>query len=156
MFYKFVLYYIYIFTYTHIWFGCFESSLLSKCSLFFFRHSTQQQTNKVITSTSQLIKQLSDIISGSSRVLYAPSSPSFIVILKNKQWIEQHLRLLKLILFYCTARPSAPDTTKNRTLRVCAELWGSAEGMMFSVGFINSLLWLLNSYFWMSDGAGRK
>ncbi|KAK1794956.1 hypothetical protein P4O66_010150 [Electrophorus voltai] len=30
-------------------------------------HSTQQQTNKVITSTSQLIKQLSDIISGSSR-----------------------------------------------------------------------------------------
>eukprot|EP00064_Thunnus_orientalis_P000769 superscaffoldBa00000043_g770 len=31
------------------------------------RHSTQQQTNKVITSTSQLIKQLSDIISGSSR-----------------------------------------------------------------------------------------
>uniref|UniRef100_A0A087XJ94 Syntaxin N-terminal domain-containing protein n=1 Tax=Poecilia formosa TaxID=48698 RepID=A0A087XJ94_POEFO len=31
------------------------------------RHSTQQQTNKVITSTSLLIKQLSDIISGSSR-----------------------------------------------------------------------------------------
>ncbi|XP_044064616.1 t-SNARE domain-containing protein 1 isoform X2 [Siniperca chuatsi] len=30
-------------------------------------HSMQQQTNKVITSTSQLIKQLSDIISGSSR-----------------------------------------------------------------------------------------
>ncbi|MEQ2280351.1 hypothetical protein AMECASPLE_018820 [Ameca splendens] len=30
-------------------------------------HSTQQQTNKVITSTSHLIKQLSDIISGSSR-----------------------------------------------------------------------------------------
>ncbi|XP_018612490.1 t-SNARE domain-containing protein 1 isoform X2 [Scleropages formosus] len=30
-------------------------------------HSTQQQTNRVITSTSQLIKQLSDIISGSSR-----------------------------------------------------------------------------------------
>ncbi|KAI3361529.1 hypothetical protein L3Q82_013678 [Scortum barcoo] len=30
-------------------------------------HSIQQQTNKVITSTSQLIKQLSDIISGSSR-----------------------------------------------------------------------------------------
>lgn len=30
-------------------------------------HSTQQQTNKVITSSSQLIKQLSDIISGSSR-----------------------------------------------------------------------------------------
>nr|XP_055066770.1 t-SNARE domain-containing protein 1 isoform X1 [Misgurnus anguillicaudatus]XP_055066771.1 t-SNARE domain-containing protein 1 isoform X1 [Misgurnus anguillicaudatus]XP_055066772.1 t-SNARE domain-containing protein 1 isoform X1 [Misgurnus anguillicaudatus]XP_055066805.1 t-SNARE domain-containing protein 1-like [Misgurnus anguillicaudatus]XP_055066807.1 t-SNARE domain-containing protein 1-like [Misgurnus anguillicaudatus]XP_055066808.1 t-SNARE domain-containing protein 1-like [Misgurnus angui len=30
-------------------------------------HSTQQQTNKVITSTSQLVKQLSDIISGSSR-----------------------------------------------------------------------------------------
>ncbi|XP_028831277.1 t-SNARE domain-containing protein 1 isoform X4 [Denticeps clupeoides] len=30
-------------------------------------HSTQQQTNKVITNTSQLIKQLSDIISGSSR-----------------------------------------------------------------------------------------
>ncbi|KAJ0066663.1 hypothetical protein NL108_016890 [Boleophthalmus pectinirostris] len=30
-------------------------------------HSTQQQTNKVITTTSQLIKQLSDIISGSSR-----------------------------------------------------------------------------------------
>ncbi|KAL4657492.1 t-SNARE domain-containing protein 1 isoform X1 [Arapaima gigas] len=30
-------------------------------------HSTQQQTNKVITSTSQLMKQLSDIISGSSR-----------------------------------------------------------------------------------------
>ncbi|XP_068426569.1 t-SNARE domain-containing protein 1 [Clinocottus analis] len=30
-------------------------------------HSLQQQTNKVITSTSQLIKQLSDIISGSSR-----------------------------------------------------------------------------------------
>ncbi|XP_062322509.1 t-SNARE domain-containing protein 1 [Osmerus eperlanus] len=30
-------------------------------------HSTQQQTNKVITSTSQLIKQLSDIISSSSR-----------------------------------------------------------------------------------------
>ncbi|KAM6967524.1 t-SNARE domain-containing protein 1 [Aplochiton taeniatus] len=30
-------------------------------------HSSQQQTNKVITSTSQLIKQLSDIISGSSR-----------------------------------------------------------------------------------------
>lgn len=30
-------------------------------------HSTQQQTNKVITATSQLIKQLSDIISGSSR-----------------------------------------------------------------------------------------
>ncbi|KAJ8290866.1 hypothetical protein GJAV_G00018550 [Gymnothorax javanicus] len=30
-------------------------------------HSTQQQTNKVITSTSQLIKQLSDIVSGSSR-----------------------------------------------------------------------------------------
>ncbi|ROJ29340.1 t-SNARE domain-containing protein 1 [Anabarilius grahami] len=32
-----------------------------------FRHSTQQQTNKVITSTSQLVKQLTDIISGSSR-----------------------------------------------------------------------------------------
>ncbi|XP_055781461.1 t-SNARE domain-containing protein 1-like isoform X4 [Salvelinus fontinalis] len=31
-------------------------------------HSTQQQTNKVITSTSQLIKQLSDIITGSTRV----------------------------------------------------------------------------------------
>ncbi|XP_036071715.1 t-SNARE domain-containing protein 1 isoform X1 [Oryzias melastigma] len=30
-------------------------------------HSTQQQTNKVITTTSHLIKQLSDIISGSSR-----------------------------------------------------------------------------------------
>lgn len=30
-------------------------------------HTLQQQTNKVITSTSQLIKQLSDIISGSSR-----------------------------------------------------------------------------------------
>ncbi|XP_075897037.1 T-SNARE Domain Containing 1 [Nelusetta ayraudi] len=30
-------------------------------------HSMQQQTNKIITSTSQLIKQLSDIISGSSR-----------------------------------------------------------------------------------------
>ncbi|CAL8287440.1 unnamed protein product [Merluccius merluccius] len=30
-------------------------------------HATQQQTNKVITSTSQLIKQLSDIISSSSR-----------------------------------------------------------------------------------------
>ncbi|XP_048008913.1 t-SNARE domain-containing protein 1 isoform X2 [Megalobrama amblycephala] len=30
-------------------------------------HSTQQQTNKVITSTSQLVKQLTDIISGSSR-----------------------------------------------------------------------------------------
>uniref|UniRef100_A0A8C5ECM3 t-SNARE coiled-coil homology domain-containing protein n=1 Tax=Gouania willdenowi TaxID=441366 RepID=A0A8C5ECM3_GOUWI len=30
-------------------------------------HSIQQQTNKVITCTSQLIKQLSDIISGSSR-----------------------------------------------------------------------------------------
>ncbi|XP_031431641.1 t-SNARE domain-containing protein 1 [Clupea harengus] len=30
-------------------------------------HSMQQQTNKVITSTSQLIKQLSDIISSSSR-----------------------------------------------------------------------------------------
>ncbi|XP_015212600.2 t-SNARE domain-containing protein 1 isoform X1 [Lepisosteus oculatus] len=30
-------------------------------------HSIQQQTNKVITSTSHLIKQLSDIISGSSR-----------------------------------------------------------------------------------------
>ncbi|XP_038848663.1 t-SNARE domain-containing protein 1 [Salvelinus namaycush] len=30
-------------------------------------HSTQQQTNKVITSTSQLIKQLSDIITGSTR-----------------------------------------------------------------------------------------
>ncbi|KAK2854617.1 hypothetical protein Q7C36_006486 [Tachysurus vachellii] len=30
-------------------------------------HSIQQQTNKVITSTSQLIKQLSDIIIGSSR-----------------------------------------------------------------------------------------
>uniref|UniRef100_A0A1A8KYV9 t-SNARE domain containing 1 n=1 Tax=Nothobranchius kuhntae TaxID=321403 RepID=A0A1A8KYV9_NOTKU len=30
-------------------------------------HSTQQQTNKAITSTSHLIKQLSDIISGSSR-----------------------------------------------------------------------------------------
>ncbi|XP_013876255.1 t-SNARE domain-containing protein 1 [Austrofundulus limnaeus] len=30
-------------------------------------HTTQQQTNKVITSTSHLIKQLSDIISGSSR-----------------------------------------------------------------------------------------
>uniref|UniRef100_A0A3B5MH55 Syntaxin N-terminal domain-containing protein n=1 Tax=Xiphophorus couchianus TaxID=32473 RepID=A0A3B5MH55_9TELE len=30
-------------------------------------HSTQQQTNKVITSTSHVIKQLSDIISGSSR-----------------------------------------------------------------------------------------
>ncbi|XP_072317208.1 t-SNARE domain-containing protein 1 [Eucyclogobius newberryi] len=30
-------------------------------------HSTQQQTNKVITATSQLVKQLSDIISGSSR-----------------------------------------------------------------------------------------
>ncbi|CAL1610840.1 unnamed protein product [Knipowitschia caucasica] len=30
-------------------------------------HSTQQQTNKVITTTSQLIKQLSDIISSSSR-----------------------------------------------------------------------------------------
>lgn len=34
-----------------------------------FRHSMQQQTNKTITSTSQLIKQLSDIISGSSRVV---------------------------------------------------------------------------------------
>lgn len=33
-----------------------------------FRHSIQQQTNKVITSTSQLVKQLTDIISGSSRV----------------------------------------------------------------------------------------
>uniref|UniRef100_A0A672KCY0 t-SNARE coiled-coil homology domain-containing protein n=1 Tax=Sinocyclocheilus grahami TaxID=75366 RepID=A0A672KCY0_SINGR len=31
-------------------------------------HSTQQQTNKAITSTSQLVKQLTDIISGSSRV----------------------------------------------------------------------------------------
>ncbi|XP_052473458.1 t-SNARE domain-containing protein 1-like isoform X3 [Carassius gibelio] len=30
-------------------------------------HSTQQQTNKLITSTSQLVKQLTDIISGSSR-----------------------------------------------------------------------------------------
>ncbi|XP_064803285.1 t-SNARE domain-containing protein 1-like [Oncorhynchus masou masou] len=30
-------------------------------------HSTQQQTNNVITSTSQLIKQLSDIITGSTR-----------------------------------------------------------------------------------------
>ncbi|KAM6893353.1 t-SNARE domain-containing protein 1 [Xenentodon cancila] len=30
-------------------------------------HCTQQQTNKVITTTSQLIKQLSDIISSSSR-----------------------------------------------------------------------------------------
>ncbi|MGH0146131.1 UNVERIFIED_CONTAM: hypothetical protein FKN15_035038 [Acipenser sinensis] len=30
-------------------------------------HSTQQQTNKVITSTIQLIHQLSDIISSSSR-----------------------------------------------------------------------------------------
>ncbi|XP_041798338.1 t-SNARE domain-containing protein 1 [Chelmon rostratus] len=40
-------------------------------------HSMQQQTNKVITSTSQLIKQLSDIISGSSRVFYAPLPPSF-------------------------------------------------------------------------------
>ncbi|KAG5856876.1 t-SNARE domain-containing protein 1 [Anguilla rostrata] len=30
-------------------------------------HSTQQLTNRVITSTSQLIKQLSDIVSGSSR-----------------------------------------------------------------------------------------
>ncbi|KTF80521.1 hypothetical protein cypCar_00035548, partial [Cyprinus carpio] len=29
--------------------------------------STQQQTNKLITSTSQLVKQLTDIISGSSR-----------------------------------------------------------------------------------------
>ncbi|KAI4893224.1 hypothetical protein NFI96_020818, partial [Prochilodus magdalenae] len=38
-----------------------------QCPLGSIRHSTQQQTNKVITSTSQLIKQLSDIISGSSR-----------------------------------------------------------------------------------------
>uniref|UniRef100_A0A3Q4HH30 t-SNARE Domain Containing 1 n=1 Tax=Neolamprologus brichardi TaxID=32507 RepID=A0A3Q4HH30_NEOBR len=43
------------------------SSLFVFTPCFFSRHSTQQQTNKVITSTSQLIKQLSDIISGSSR-----------------------------------------------------------------------------------------
>lgn len=35
----------------------------------------QQQTNKIITSTSQLIKQLSDIISGSSRVVCQTFSP---------------------------------------------------------------------------------
>ncbi|RXN01161.1 t-SNARE domain-containing protein 1 [Acipenser ruthenus] len=36
-------------------------------SITLFGHSTQQQTNKVITSTIQLIHQLSDIISSSSR-----------------------------------------------------------------------------------------
>uniref|UniRef100_A0A672G2S5 t-SNARE coiled-coil homology domain-containing protein n=1 Tax=Salarias fasciatus TaxID=181472 RepID=A0A672G2S5_SALFA len=59
-----------VFSRLHSLTGQLERSCLgfSVCRLTpFSRHSTQQQTNKVITSTSQLIKQLSDIISGSSR-----------------------------------------------------------------------------------------
>lgn len=65
-----------------------------------FRHTIQQQTNKVITSTSQLIKQLSDIIRGSSRVKYNFKFPDLCIstvlpqtshiIHYGKEWHSRH------------------------------------------------------------------
>lgn len=89
------------------------------------RHSTQQQTNKVITSTSHLIKQLSDIISGSSRVCPAADPNIYSVPQRNNQLC---VICSNPILLCFTARPPAPHQAKDGTLRVCAAIRRSTEG----------------------------
>lgn len=69
----------------------------SVCPTSLCRHLLQQSTNKVITSTSQLIKQLSDIISSSSWVRSA-STLLWLTVLTYLTHITVVVSTLKLVL----------------------------------------------------------
>ncbi|XP_034029484.1 t-SNARE domain-containing protein 1 [Thalassophryne amazonica] len=104
-------------------------------------HSTQQQTNKVITSTSQLIKQLSDIISGSSR-----QDCLRLTRLKSElsESVQRYGELQKKIAERSRALLPPPQTEKKKSLQTPSSdqieegpMFGEAAG---SVGGVQDFL----------------
>lgn len=108
----------------------------STCPTFLCRHLLQQSTNKIITCSSQLIKQLSDIVSSSSRVCSA-SKLLWLTIIWHIELCCFHIQTLLTEACF-VARSSSSEQTEDRTVRVCAALWWPAEG---------STMQILNSFF---------
>uniref|UniRef100_A0A8C5EBL7 Syntaxin N-terminal domain-containing protein n=1 Tax=Gouania willdenowi TaxID=441366 RepID=A0A8C5EBL7_GOUWI len=79
-------------------------------------HSIQQQTNKVITCTSQLIKQLSDIISGSSRVILQDRLRLTRLKTELSESVQRYADLQKKIADRSKSLLSSPHKSKDVSL----------------------------------------